>query len=200
MNYEERRIAGSLKARASKVAEVARLKFWLFQKKSAADAFTALKLDQHMDDVLLSPKLNTLSTYVDMFNKKFPDSQVSLAGTLIAKYGDVAVAKALVRAKETSRSKDIASKLQTQQLEGWLNSHKSVEDVFTLLKIKDDGLLALTSRKLVTLDEYIQLFNRKNPQRQTNLFDALRGGFGEGEFARWYGWLTYNPSTAKKAF
>ncbi|ETO84575.1 hypothetical protein F444_01520 [Phytophthora nicotianae P1976] len=131
MNYEERRIAGSLKARASKVAEVARLKFWLFQKKSAADAFTALKLDQHMDDVLLSPKLNTLSTYVDMFNKKFPDSQVSLAGTLIAKYGDVAVAKALVRAKETSRSKDIASKLQTQQLEGWLNSHKSVEDVFT---------------------------------------------------------------------
>ncbi|OWY91643.1 RxLR effector protein, partial [Phytophthora megakarya] len=36
--------------------------------------------------------------YVDMVNKKYPDKQVSLAGTLSSRYGDDTVATTLVSA------------------------------------------------------------------------------------------------------
>ncbi|ETO77547.1 hypothetical protein F444_07258 [Phytophthora nicotianae P1976] len=188
---DERAIVGldqlisPIKSGASKVAqgaEATRLNVWLLKRKTAVGAFTKLKLDQGVDKALSSPNLKTLSNYVDMLKKKYPDNQVSVVETLTAKYGEAAVAKSLVTTKRATNSKDIAAKLQAEQLLGWLNSEKSVKDVFMLLKIADDGVLFAISRKMETLDEYINLFNTKNPQPQTNLFRALRDGSGEDKF------------------
>ncbi|KAG3135258.1 hypothetical protein PI126_g18329 [Phytophthora idaei] len=144
-------------------------------KKTAADAFVKLKLDQGVDQALSS---QTLSNYVDMINKKYPDGQVSVLGMLTAKYGEVAVAEGLVTAKLGTRSKDIATKLQTKQLRGWLNSNKSVKDVFMLLRNGNDDALFAIRQKVEILDEYIKLFNAKNPQHKADLFGELRDAFG----------------------
>ncbi|KAG2789767.1 hypothetical protein PC129_g8835 [Phytophthora cactorum] len=113
-----------------------------------------------------------------MINKKYPGGQVSVLGMLTAKYGEVAVAEGLVTAKLGTRSKDIATKLQTEQLRGWLNSDKSVKDVFTLLRNGNDDALFAIRQKVEILDEYIKLFNAKNPQHKADLFGALRDAFG----------------------
>ncbi|KAF4133683.1 hypothetical protein GN958_ATG17020 [Phytophthora infestans] len=109
---------------------------------------------------------------------KYPEKKVSVLGVLSTKYDEVAAAKGLVTAKRAANSKDLATKLQADQLSGWLNSEKSVKDVFRLLRITDTGVLSAKSRKLETLDEYIKRFNEKNSQHQTDLFRALRGSFG----------------------
>ncbi|KAG6951146.1 hypothetical protein JG687_00013797, partial [Phytophthora cactorum] len=135
------------------ITESVKLRFWLAKKKTAAAALVKLKLDRSVGGALASPKLNTLSNYVDMFSKTCPNGQTSLLGAQTAKYGEIGVAKGLVTAKRVTRSKDIATKLQTQQLEGWLNNQKSVKDIFTILKISDNDILFVLSRKLDTLDE-----------------------------------------------
>ncbi|ETM44636.1 hypothetical protein L914_10142 [Phytophthora nicotianae] len=167
-----------------KFIEGEKLKFWLFQKKSAADALAKLKLNGDVDSALASPKLEVLSKYLDMVSTKYPNRAESLLGTLTARYGEIAIAKGLVTTKQAPSSKDIATKLQTQQLEGWLNSQKSAVDVFNLLKIKDDDILSLISRKMETLKLYINLFNSKNPENKTTLYATLREGFkGEDQLA-----------------
>ncbi|POM60150.1 RxLR effector family [Phytophthora palmivora] len=189
-NGEERgitdltKLTAPLKAGTSKVFTSARLKVWLVRDKSAYDALVKLKLHEGVDKALASPKLNILDDYVSMLNARYPDKQVSLVGTLTARYEEVALAKAIVLAKRSESSRDIATKLQTQQLEGWYNNQKSVGDVFSLLKIEEDGILSMISRKLETLDEYIKLLNEKNPDHKTTLFRALMDGFGgEDKFA-----------------
>ncbi|POM62079.1 RxLR effector family [Phytophthora palmivora] len=130
-NGEERgitdltKLTAPLKASASKAFTSARLNVWLTRDKSAYDALVKLKLHKGVDKALASPKLNVLDDYVSMLNKRHPEKQVSLVGTLTARYDEVALAKAIVLAKRSENSRDIATKLQTQQLEGWYNNQKS---------------------------------------------------------------------------
>ncbi|KAG3148608.1 hypothetical protein PC128_g23557 [Phytophthora cactorum] len=169
-------------------------------EKSAADAFAKLKLNQGAYNALESPNLKTMSNYVDMVNKKYPDRQVSLLELLTKKYGEVLVAKVLVSVKKTGRWKEIATKLQTQQLEGWMNNQKSVNDVFSILRITDERTFFPISRQVDTLDEYIKFFNAKNPQQKTDLSRALRDGFGgEEKFAILVSTAKDQPDTAMLA-
>ncbi|KAG6948394.1 hypothetical protein JG688_00015111, partial [Phytophthora aleatoria] len=105
-----------------------------------------------------------------------------LIGTLSARYGDDAVAKALVSAERRIDSAPQlaahAAQLRSQQLNAWLDNGKSVDDVFKLLKLGDDGYQALASRKLTVLDDYIVKFNRENPGHETTLLKTLTKGFG----------------------
>ncbi|KAE9266782.1 hypothetical protein PF008_g31531 [Phytophthora fragariae] len=112
-----------------------------------------------------------------MFNEKHPNSKISLIGTLTAHYGDDVVAKALVSARTAPITERMATRLQSQQLEGWLKSGKSVDDVYALLKLKQDGLAAVVSRKLEMLDDYTKLFNREKSADES-VVKAMATGFG----------------------
>ncbi|ETM42916.1 hypothetical protein L914_11503 [Phytophthora nicotianae] len=74
---------------------------------------------------------------------------------------------------------NVAKQLQADQLSIWLNSDKSVDDVFQLLKIvqRFDPPAKLDSPKLELLDEYIAKLNSERHGHET-LLDALKRGFG----------------------
>ncbi|KAG3068581.1 hypothetical protein PC121_g10170 [Phytophthora cactorum] len=114
-----------------------------------------------------------------MFNQKNPDEAISLIGTFTARYGDDAVAKALVSAERRGGSKvaELAKQLRAEQLSFWLDSDKSVDDVFKLLKLSSDGYKALGSRKLIILDDYIKKFYNAKHVQETML-QTLTKGFG----------------------
>ncbi|KAG2898711.1 hypothetical protein PC119_g3248 [Phytophthora cactorum] len=145
-----------------------------------------LQLDDGFVAVLKKPHLENLNQLVTKFNRgKKLKKQISLNAPLSAKkYGEVAVAKALVTAKTDKTTKDFATLLQQQQLEGWLASQKSADDIFALLKLKEDGYLFAKSRKLETLSEYIKFYSaNKSPQEETNIFRVVKNGFGgDGDF------------------
>ncbi|KAG6953864.1 hypothetical protein JG687_00012155 [Phytophthora cactorum] len=77
-----------------------------------------------------------------MFNKESPDKTISLIGTLSARYG-----------------------LRAEQLSAWLDSGKSVDDVFELLKLR--------------IDDYIAKFNAEKGGHETILKTFTRGLGGE---------------------
>ncbi|KAG2804383.1 hypothetical protein PC111_g18278 [Phytophthora cactorum] len=64
-----------------------------------------------------------------------------------------------------------------QQLEGWLHSEKSVDDVFKLLEFKKDAT-AVVTRNMETLDNYIMLYNKAKSTEET-LVGAFVKAFGE---------------------
>ncbi|OWZ23146.1 RxLR effector protein [Phytophthora megakarya] len=55
----------------------------------------------------------------------------------------------------------------------------SVDEVFSLLKLKDEGINLFKSQKLETMDEYIKLFKLNDPQKV--LYNALAKAY-DGEY------------------
>ncbi|ETM48113.1 hypothetical protein L914_07308 [Phytophthora nicotianae] len=174
------KVTDALKAHAKKLTDT--LTEILRQKKTAAEVLNSLNLGDDVAGALKNSKLEVLKNYIERLNKKNPDKTISLVGTLSARYGDDEVARAIVSAARRTDSaphvKELATQLRSQQLRAWLDNGKSVDDVFKLLKLGDDGYEALTSRKLILLDDYIVEFNRANPGHKTTLLKTLTTGFG----------------------
>ncbi|KAG6614424.1 putative secreted RxLR effector protein [Phytophthora cinnamomi] len=161
-----------------------KLNRWLGKGKFPSAVLVKLGLNGGVGEALVNKHWDTLVRYVDMFSAKYPETQASLVRTLAAHYGEDVVAKALVTARESGNTAHMATSLQRQQFEGWLNNRKSGDDVFELLKIRDMGIGSMDSRALVTLNEYLERFNVQFPRAAKDSFTVLRDGFGEAAFAR----------------
>ncbi|OWZ20904.1 Avirulence (Avh) protein [Phytophthora megakarya] len=177
--HDEDRVGGleKFKAGVSKLTEAAKLKSYLAQNKDAVEVLAKLKLGNDALGALRNSKMNALTKYIDMFNKKNPDKAMSLISTLTARYGDDGLAKALVIAEKEATTPATVKEIQTlrnDQLTTWLNTDKSVDDVFHLLKLHIDGNVALS--KVEVLEEYIKKINTAKSEHIT-LLDTLRTGF-----------------------
>ncbi|KAL4094010.1 hypothetical protein PRIC1_011439 [Phytophthora ramorum] len=127
-NSEERAVsvsgmAGAIKLKSSMIEESAKLKWWLYTRKSAPQVFKLLKIDDPIND--------DLAKYISMYNKKNPNNQVSMVDVLSAHYGgEAAVATMFVRAKQSEATTNLATKLQAEQVAGWLKK-KSLQTTFS---------------------------------------------------------------------
>ncbi|KUF81627.1 hypothetical protein AM587_10005568 [Phytophthora nicotianae] len=172
----------ALAAGTSKLIDVAKLEKYLNKKKTAVYVLNKLQFGDDVAGALKNTNLEALNTYIAMLNNKNSDEVITLIGTLSARYGDDAVAKALVTAERNAEKAPelaaLAKQLRSQQVFAWLDNGKSVDDVFNLLKLRGNDYEALTSRKLDVLEDYITKFNRENPEHKTNLVKTLTKGFG----------------------
>ncbi|OWY93480.1 RxLR effector protein [Phytophthora megakarya] len=170
-NDEERvvlalnKVTTPLKAGAAKFANEVRVRLWLKKEYSVDDVWRMLQLNGDLKNVIANPKLELLDKYVGLFNKKYKN-QESLVGILSLRYGEDNVMMALLDARQVD------------------NHGNSVNDVFKILKIEDDGPKFMENPKLRLLEEYIEIFNFKKPHEKTKYFGALTKGFGgDGKFA-----------------
>nr|QMU24894.1 PaRXLR70 [Phytophthora agathidicida] len=134
---------------------------------------------------LRDSRLEFFTKYASHFNEKFPDNKVSLIGALTKRFGDIDVTTALASAKaQKDKAGVIAKQLWTEQQPAWLNSGKSVDDVFTLLKIRNDEYWGNAAKKLNALDDYVRLHNGGKSGGDTLVNAVSRGFGGEGEWAK----------------
>ncbi|ETK96754.1 hypothetical protein L915_00605 [Phytophthora nicotianae] len=196
-------VVNAIKTAASKIAEDTKLRTFLLMKNKGVDVLNSLKFGDDVAVALKSSKMNTLKKYIAMFNEKYPDNTISLIGVFTARYGDDAVAKALVSAERHADSApdvaELAKKLRAEQTSAWLEGGKSVVDVFNSLKLQDDEFVALVSRKLEVLDDYIVKFNSEKNGHET-LLRALTTGFGgDDDFRLILTKAKHVPATRAKA-
>ncbi|KAI9982411.1 hypothetical protein PInf_008354 [Phytophthora infestans] len=151
---------------------------WLLKGLKPESVLKNLGLDRGMKEVLSDPNRHFLTKYIWEYNSRNRFDRTSLIWTLSAHYGDDVVARALAVAKGDSGLARTAAILQRQQLEGWLSSGKSADDVFTLLRIGADDFLPLNSQNLETLEDFVWLLNLKNRRIQTNIFTVVENKFG----------------------
>ncbi|POM80009.1 Secreted RxLR effector peptide protein [Phytophthora palmivora] len=136
-----------------------------------ANVYQWRKLYDNVNEAFTADNLNKFTKYVDDFNLKDPSNKKSALTLYTNSFGDAAVAKKLVAAVGKRDTSSIAKKLQSQQLEGWINSGKSVDDMFTTLKI--DIKKGVTSWQLDVLEKFIM---RKNGEQ--NVIKILSEKFG----------------------
>ncbi|KAG2850883.1 hypothetical protein PC113_g16387 [Phytophthora cactorum] len=140
---------------AANAMELEKFRRWQQQKLEPANVVKLLNLDDNVGNAVKSRMLRRFDEYIIEFNKVNLNRQETLIGVLTPKYGEAG----------------------KQQLEGWLHSEKSVDDVFKLLEFKKDAT-AVVTRNMETLDNYIMLYNKAKSTEET-LVGAFVKAFGE---------------------
>ncbi|KAF4132037.1 hypothetical protein GN958_ATG05683 [Phytophthora infestans] len=166
-------LATKLKDGASKLADKL-----VKSKKYEAQVAAQLKTTRIVDTADLVQVLKQ----VEQVNDKNIFNKVSVIGTLTTRYGDDALAKALLTAEKEAPNAKFASQIQMvrkEQLTRWRRGGNSADDVFKLLKIKGDDYSMVMSRKLDVLEDYVKLINTKKKKTdQVSLLSTLIKGFG----------------------
>ncbi|KAI9921243.1 hypothetical protein PsorP6_002123 [Peronosclerospora sorghi] len=73
-----------------------------------------------------------------------------------------------------------------EQLELWLASEETVDEVIILLKLKDEGHKMFESPKMETLNMFMEKFNakgKKPDEKLVTMFGVLLHAFGESNLA-----------------
>ncbi|POM58486.1 Secreted RxLR effector peptide protein, partial [Phytophthora palmivora] len=144
---------------------------WAGEGQLPANVFQWLKLYKNVDDAFTADNLNNIVKYVDDFNTKNSLNKKSILKLYTNSFGDAAVAKKLVSVMRNTATRKVATELQTQQLKGWINNGKSVDDMFTILKIEKSK--GATSWQLDVLEKFI---SRKSGEH--NVIKTLTEQFG----------------------
>ncbi|KAF4032562.1 hypothetical protein GN244_ATG15494 [Phytophthora infestans] len=151
------KLTGLIKAGVLKLGENVDWRSWLLIDQSATDILTMFRLEKGLSGALTSPGVKAMERYLTSVNRH---KQKSVIGVFSAHYGDDAV-ETLVTVQRTIKTEeglDTIRQLRNAQLSGWLKSDRSVDDVFTLLKLEKYGYGALASPKMEVLEDYINLF------------------------------------------
>ncbi|CAI5717574.1 unnamed protein product [Hyaloperonospora brassicae] len=129
---------------------------WKNEKLSALDIVDRLKLTETIDD-LLSPKLATFLKHIASISgdAKDPADEITLLQMSTNRFGDEAVAVALVRARDDAFLKSHVDKLEIRLVEIWLADGKLPEDVFDMM-----GALVLASKIDVLKEDIKVLINQ----------------------------------------
>ncbi|KAG4038168.1 hypothetical protein PC110_g17561 [Phytophthora cactorum] len=124
------------------------LQYWLDNKKTPADVFKLLELSKAGDNLLDNPQVSTWLSYVADFKKKTPRKSQESIPILTTHYGDEALSKILLEAKQTPSTATIADKLHQEQIQHWLDAGKSPGDVFKFLHSTRQATNCSTTRSL----------------------------------------------------
>ncbi|KAF4044100.1 hypothetical protein GN244_ATG03555 [Phytophthora infestans] len=106
------------------------LRRWVNKGKSKNAVFIRLKLDQAGDNLLSNPQFVTWVAYADDFNAKFSEKATPLLSTLKAQYRDEVLSEILIAGKKVPSTEKLASRLQAEQLEGWVIAKLPKGEVF----------------------------------------------------------------------
>ncbi|KAL3666352.1 hypothetical protein V7S43_008604 [Phytophthora oleae] len=161
--------------------ENAFVQFWVNDKQTPAKVLAELRLEATAK-TLESPLFGLLAKFTDAYNVQFPKTKTTMIKTFTHTFGDEKVAKMLAAVKTNDwKAKKIATELETAQLQMWLSSGKSVDDVYNLLNLPYRGLLHdLRENPLFpTWLAYMNTFSIENPDKVTRLLSTMATQFSD---------------------
>ncbi|OWZ21150.1 RxLR effector protein [Phytophthora megakarya] len=152
---------------------------WFSKGESPSKIWQSLKFDIAGDNILASPEFRTLVTYVERFNKKYPNKKTSLVSVLNL-YNRKASTQAIIAALKNKKpgSEKLAKQVETALIKVWLPKY-SPGQVFRILKLHRSPNKLLEKTLLYTWTKYMETFNVMNPKKRTTMIDTLRIQFGD---------------------
>ncbi|KAL3670767.1 hypothetical protein V7S43_003955 [Phytophthora oleae] len=160
--------------------EDAFVQFWSHRKETPDNVLVELGLKKSTKTLLENPLLNMLTKYTEAYNVRYAAKKTTVIETLTRTFGDETVAKMLLAGKSESTTKKIATKFETEQLEMWMNSGQSVDDVYKLLNLpsRRDLLGDFDNERLFgTWLAYMNTLSIKNPDKTAAIFSTLAPSF-----------------------
>ncbi|OWY96194.1 RxLR effector protein [Phytophthora megakarya] len=151
-----------------------RIQAWVTSGTSVDDVFKVLKLDRTGTNLFKNSQITTWTSYVDAFNKNFPDEAISVVSKLSKSYDDATLSGMLEAAKAVPGTKKIASYLQGQQNQIWLAEGKTADDIFKLLKLHEPSLENLIDPRLSAWNSFTRAYNMAvDPGKEASLVGTM---------------------------
>ncbi|KAG2899573.1 hypothetical protein PC114_g13885 [Phytophthora cactorum] len=153
------------------------LQSWLNEGKSADAVFTCTKLTKAGGWPFLKPQFSTWAQYVDELSAKTSQKGSSAISTLTRQYGDDKLYEMIERAKFLPETKNLATRLQADQMQHWIATRKDPDEVFRVLKLDKAGGHMLSSTAFSKWAKYVGDLNVNN--LKTSMIPTLRNHFTE---------------------
>ncbi|KAF4137115.1 hypothetical protein GN958_ATG13699 [Phytophthora infestans] len=155
------------------------LQTWLKARKSPESALDNLDLGVVTNTLLESPFLNTWRQYIELFNTKNPSRQTTMIKSFTDKFGVVDVATMISAAKSKAATKNIATELESAQLNTWLISRKSADNVYELLQLYKSKRDFSRNPLLGVWVSYMNTLVTKNSEEVSSMLSILKTRFGD---------------------
>ncbi|OWZ10730.1 Avirulence (Avh) protein [Phytophthora megakarya] len=103
----------------------------------------------------------------------------SMFRTLIRHYGDIQLSSMLEAATKVESTRDVATKLQGEQMKLWERRGVTSKQLFKTLKLNifDDGVTNLLASP--SMNTWIKYADKVDPGPRTTLFDKLRNAYSD---------------------
>ncbi|OWZ11666.1 RxLR effector protein [Phytophthora megakarya] len=181
--------------------EAARLNYWLSKKTEPDKIFTILKLNKATDDLFDSPQFSTWTTYLKMFNEKYPAGRRKLPPTLVDtfsnSYGQVEFMKMLASADKANSAG--ATKVKNDIFQGWMDFAITPSKAYNILKLDEEGDKILSSPLLSTWVEYLSRYNKEFPDDKATMTAIFTKHYGDEGWAKMLETAKANLSTKELA-
>ncbi|KAL4086431.1 hypothetical protein PRIC1_014135 [Phytophthora ramorum] len=133
------------------------LRGWLSKGDSVDDVLKLLKLDKGVQKLAADQNMQTLATYVRVFNKQNPGEKTTLMKAITASYGDDAVARGLAEAAKVSKTESSALELQGAQFNQWMTQKLDPEDIYaSVFKIGASSASAMEKSIVTEYSKFVK--------------------------------------------
>ncbi|KAG6613005.1 putative RxLR effector [Phytophthora cinnamomi] len=115
--------------------------------------------------------------YVDDLRSKNPAKETSAIATLTAHYRDAELYKLTDEATKVTRTKELATELQTKQMKHWVPVAKDPDDVFHFMELYKVKEHILSNPKFATWAKYVDDFIAKYPKKEASMVPTLLNNY-----------------------
>ncbi|KAG4061618.1 hypothetical protein PC123_g3517 [Phytophthora cactorum] len=164
--------------------EIELFKGWIVNGKTPDVIFMYLNLHKAEKSVFQSPLWSMYTNFLEEYNKLIPTRQTTMISAFARNYDKEALAKLLVAAKKVPSTEKLATKLQTDQIQRWLDNKDSPNGIFKALRLDDVAEDVLTSPLFNTWTTYLDAFNAKFPSEKVSMIDTFRASFDNKSLAK----------------
>ncbi|KAG3135243.1 hypothetical protein PI126_g18339 [Phytophthora idaei] len=155
-----------------------KLQSWLNKGKSADTVFTRMHLKKAGHWTLQAPQFSTWLQYVDNLNARTSPKSTSAISTLTRQFGADELYGMIESAKFIPEIKNLAMRLETDQVQYWATIRKAPDEVFRLFRLDEarDNILS-TRTKFSKWATYIDDVNAKHLEDPVYMMSTLHKYF-----------------------
>ncbi|KAI9985483.1 hypothetical protein PInf_004931 [Phytophthora infestans] len=133
-------------------------------QKATDKLFARLKVGTTDSKLYESAAYQTWANSVSKTYKKDPGSgEAAMLQTMISHYGDEALAKLLSEAQQVSKTRRVDERFETKQLDNWLATGRTADDVYGLLKLNVDMEGIFKNSLLKTWISFVDKLGKEDP-------------------------------------
>ncbi|EGZ07892.1 hypothetical protein PHYSODRAFT_377957, partial [Phytophthora sojae] len=126
------------------------------KEEEVLQLFIKMKLVNQKTNILENPQFQKWTSAVTNGYKDSQAADMAGAATLAKQYGDEALAKMLVEAKQVPSTGTVAAKLEEAQANNWLSRGQTADYVFRVLKVDKEKYGIMRSPHLSTWVSYVE--------------------------------------------
>ncbi|KAJ8528701.1 hypothetical protein ON010_g14629 [Phytophthora cinnamomi] len=163
--------------------------------KRPDQAFKALEVGKVEGNLLASKEFQLLERYVKMTNQKDPEE--ILAGAMTANLGDDVFSQKMAEAMKNPSTRELAATLEAAQLSRWLKNDFTPVAILKTQKLDKATDALFDSPQYATWLNFVEAYNKKNPQKEMSVLDAFTENYGEKGIMKLLGSLDDGPQATK---